>query len=93
MIKTLGCSVAAAAAPLLTAPAISTTADAVVHAARILLPHLEQGRRVDTLTLRVAMETAFGGSDATGEWDWKAAYEACEAATILFLRKFARGRP
>jgi predicted RNA methylase len=34
------------------------------------------------------METAFGGSDATGAWDWKTAYEACEAATILFLRKF-----
>ena len=34
------------------------------------------------------METAFGGSDAAGAWDWKTAYEACEAATILFLRKF-----
>ncbi len=34
------------------------------------------------------METAFGGSDAEGHWDWKTAYEACEVAQILFLRKF-----
>jgi hypothetical protein len=25
------------------------------------------------------METAFGASDATGAWDWKTAYDACEA--------------
>ena len=34
------------------------------------------------------MESAFGGSDADGAWDWKTAYDACEAATVLFLRKF-----
>jgi hypothetical protein len=34
------------------------------------------------------MEAAFGASDAAGAWDWKLAYEACEAAQILFLRKF-----
>ena len=34
------------------------------------------------------METAFAGSDADGAWDWKSAYDACEAATVLFLRKF-----
>ena len=34
------------------------------------------------------MERAFGGSDAAGAWDWKTAYDACEAATVLFLRKF-----
>src|SRR3984957_16605895 len=34
------------------------------------------------------MEGAFGASDAAGAWDWKSAYDACEAATILFLRKF-----
>ena len=38
--------------------------------------------------LRAAMETAFGASDADGAWDWKTAYDACEAATVLFLRKF-----
>ena len=34
------------------------------------------------------MVSAFGGSDADGAWDWKTAYDACEAATVLFLRKF-----
>jgi predicted RNA methylase len=34
------------------------------------------------------MENAFGASDADGAWDWKTAYDACEAATVLFLRKF-----
>ena len=37
------------------------------------------------------MEHAFGGSDADGAWDWKSAYEACEAATVLFLRKLDAG--
>ncbi|MFX5809088.1 hypothetical protein ABTE39_20590, partial [Acinetobacter baumannii] len=35
-----------------------------------------------------AMETAFDATDASGAWDWKAAYDACEAATVLFVRKF-----
>jgi hypothetical protein len=33
------------------------------------------------------MESAFGASDADGGWDWKTAYDACEAATVLFVRK------
>ena len=60
----------------------------VAEAARLLLPDLERGRRIDAATLRAAMERAFGGSDADGAWDWKTAYDACEAATVLFLRKF-----
>ena len=34
------------------------------------------------------MEAAFGGTDAEGAWVWKDAYEALEAAQVLFLRKF-----
>ena len=26
----------------------------------------------------------------SGAWDWKAAYEACEVATVLFLRKYGK---
>jgi predicted RNA methylase len=69
--------------PLAAAPAILAAAD---H----LLPYLERGQRVDAVTLRGAMETAFGASDATGAWDWKLAYEACEVATVLFLRKYGK---
>ena len=57
-------------------------------AAHLLLPHLERGQRIDASVLRAVMDFAFGGSDAEGAWDWKTAYDACEAATVLFLRKF-----
>lgn len=64
-------------------------ADRLLAAAQFILPHLEAGRAVDARALRDAMETAFGASDAAGAWDWKSAYDACEAAQILFLRKYA----
>ena len=65
-------------------------APAILAAANLLLPHLERGQRVDAAILRSAMETAFGASDASGAWDWKLAYEACEVATVLFLRKYGK---
>src|SRR5882672_9036288 len=77
-------SAAARAAASSLAPASA----AIAQAAQLLLPDLERGRRIDAGILRAAMESAFGGSDATGAWDWKTAYDACEAATVLFLRKF-----
>ena len=77
-----------AAAPLPVAPPAPAPAAALAHAARIILPHLERGQRVDAPTLRGSMASAFGGSDADGAWDWKMGYDACEAATVLFLRKF-----
>ncbi|UCI09485.1 strawberry notch family protein [Mesorhizobium sp. B1-1-8] len=80
-------SSAAAPAPV-AIPLVSETA--VVATASLLLPHLERGQRVDAARLRAAMEAAFGSSDATGSWDWKTAYEACEAATVLFLRKYGK---
>ncbi|MGO4835974.1 hypothetical protein AB4144_27405, partial [Rhizobiaceae sp. 2RAB30] len=60
------------------------TAAAILAAAQILLPHLERGKRIDAPALRHAMEITFGASDASGAWTWKTAYEACEAATVLF---------
>ncbi|MFV3077567.1 strawberry notch-like NTP hydrolase domain-containing protein [Niveispirillum fermenti] len=65
-------------------------APAILAAAELLLPHLERGQRIDAVALRTAMETAFGVSDASGAWDWKTAYEACEVATVLFLRKYGK---
>ncbi|MCM2449016.1 strawberry notch-like NTP hydrolase domain-containing protein [Agrobacterium vitis] len=75
--------VAAPVAPVAHAPAI-------LAAANHLLDYLERGERVDTTVLRSAMETAFGVSDSSGVWNWKAAYDACEVATVLFLRKYGR---
>ncbi|ODT30526.1 MAG: methylase [Hyphomicrobium sp. SCN 65-11] len=62
----------------------------LAEAARLLLAHLEHGRRVDTAMLRAAMEQAFGASDASGAWTWKTGYDACEAAAVMFLRKYGK---
>ena len=77
-----------AQAPVARTPVLS--APCILAAAQALLPHLERGQRIDSTMLRGAMETAFGASDASGLWGWKDAYEACEVATVLFLRKFGR---
>src|SRR5947209_7377191 len=80
---------AVAATPAIAAPVSTADAGAaLVATAEQLLPDLERGRAVDTHALRTAMTTAFGASDAEGAWTWKTAYDACEAAQILFLRKF-----
>jgi hypothetical protein len=63
---------------------------ALLAAATSLVADLECGRTIDAHTLRAAMTTAFGGSDAEGAWTWKNAYDACEGAQVLFLRKFGR---
>jgi predicted RNA methylase len=80
---------AIAAAPS-AAPAIlqSDAGLALATAARLLLADLERGQAIDAHALRTAMIAAFNGSDAQGAWSWKSAYDACEAAQILFLRKF-----
>ena len=80
-------STAFAAAPA-AMPASPDASAALVAAAASFLDHLAHGRAVDTPALRAAMFDAFGGSDAEGAWDWKTGYDACEAATVLFLRKF-----
>ena len=65
-------------------------AGALIAAARTLLPVLEAGRPLDATTLRSAMTRAFGASDAQGAWLWKDAYEAAEAAAVLFLQRYGR---
>jgi len=68
----------------------SDVAAKIVAVAEALQPALAAGQPIDTGMLRAEMERAFGGSDAAGAWDWKLAYEAGEAALVLFLRKFGR---
>lgn len=79
--------VGGAAMPLAFRPT-AVVASAVVKAARQLLSALERGDRIDAAVLRHAMEAAFGASDTSGAWNWKTAYDACEAATVLFLRRY-----
>jgi len=76
-------------APLVPVP-FSDPAPAILAVAEALQPDLAQGFQIDALRLRIEMERAFGGSDATGDWDWKLAYEAGEVALVLFLRKFGQ---
>jgi predicted RNA methylase len=84
-------SAAATAAARSAAHALSSSDGGVAlvaAAARLLLADLERGQEIDARALRAAMTAAFRGSDAEGAWSWKTAYDACEAAQILFLRKF-----
>ena len=64
--------------------------DALFTAAGTLLPVLEAGRPLDATTLRDAMTRALGAGDAQGAWVWKDAYEAAEAAIVLFIRRHGR---
>src|SRR5579863_4718503 len=79
---------AVAILPLFPQTVRPNTATALIGAATTLMEALAKGQALDAHALRAAMEAAFGASDAAGAWDWKLAYEAGEAAQILFLRKF-----
>ena len=65
--------------------------DALFAAAHALLPVLEAGQPLDAAILRDAMTGAFGASDANGAWVWKDAYEAVEAAVVIFMQRYGRG--
>ena len=62
----------------------------LIAAAKALLPALAAGRALDARTLREVMTRAFEGSDAEGAWAWKDAYEAAEAAVVLFVKRYGR---
>ena len=68
----------------------SVPAAALFAAGQALLPVLEAGRPLDAAALRGAMTRAFGAIDAEGAWVWKDAYEAAEAAVVLFLKRYGR---
>ena len=74
-------------APRSTAP---SPENALLEAAQALLPVLTAGRPLDKNALRDAMTRAFGATDAEGAWVWKDAYEAAEAAVVLFLKRYGR---
>ena len=63
---------------------------ALLAAATALLSNLEAGQALDAKTPREAMSAAFGASDTQGAWVWKDAYEAAEAAMVLFIQRYGR---
>ncbi|MCO5066793.1 MAG: strawberry notch family protein [Rhizobiaceae bacterium] len=77
-----------AAPPVAPASHAIDTAHAIHQAALLLLPFIEQGKPITTAALRTAMSDSFDGTDAQGLWVWKDAYEALEAAQVLFLRRY-----
>ncbi|CAM5290142.1 putative RNA methylase [Aquamicrobium terrae] len=83
-------SAAAVAVSLLASPDNDPAhrAATIFPAAGRLAHHLERGQPISAATLRSTMTEVFGGTDAQGCWNWKDAYEATEAAQVLFLRKF-----
>jgi predicted RNA methylase len=88
-IVTTASTVARRVAPLaVPAPHAIDAAQAIHQAATRLLSFLEEGKPITTTAPRTAMTDCFGGTDAQGFWVWKDAYEALEAAQILFLRRF-----
>src|ERR1700731_3751209 len=88
MLTPASAAPAAATLPLFPAPDPPDKVSGLLHAATLLAQLLGQGRALDSRALRSAMEAAFGGTDAEGAWVWKDAYEALEAAQVMFLRKF-----
>src|ERR1700752_2504620 len=88
MLDAVSAAPAAATLPLFLPQAPPDKVSGLIHAATLLAQLLGQGRAIDSRALRSAMETAFCGTDAEGAWVWKDAYEALEAAQVMFLRKF-----
>src|SRR3984893_18847586 len=88
MLTPASAAPAAATLPLFLPQAPPATVAGLLHAATLLAQLLGQGRALDSRALRAAMEGACGGADAEGVWVWKDAYEALEAAQVLFLCKF-----
>jgi hypothetical protein len=80
-----------AAAPARLPISQNTKAAKLLAAAAHLLASLERGVALDAHLLREAMTAAFEASDQHGAWVWKDAYEASEAAAVLFLRKYGPG--
>ena len=74
---------------LFAAPRPSDRAANLLAAARALAAQLARSRPLDRKLVSSVMTTGFGGSDAEGAWNWRDAYEAIEAATVLQIRRLA----
>ena len=69
-------------------PAHSDKPIRLLSAARSLMLRLSKGQALTAPVLRDALSGAFHGTDAEGAWVWKDAYDAAEAAIVLFLKHY-----
>jgi predicted RNA methylase len=60
-------------------------------AAQRLAARLGSGGALTAAAVSQIMTETMGGSDAAGLWSWRQAYDACEAASIIALRRGAVG--
>ena len=72
-----------------TGPVAQPRIPALGPAVQALCDQLVQGHRLSATILRDALSNATGGTDATGHWHWKHAYDCAEAALALFLHRHA----
>lgn len=77
-----------ALAPSNTPAPATAKGERIVAAAHLLVPLLEQGTKIEAHALRDTMRCVFQTNDNEGLWQWKDAYEACEAALVIFLQKY-----
>ena len=70
------------------APAYGDKPIRLLSAARSLMLRLSKGQALTAPVLRDALSGAFHGTDAEGAWVWKDAYDAAEAAIVLFLKHY-----
>jgi len=66
---------------------VQSKSDLLFAVANALAPRLAEGRHLRRADLVRAMEEAFGASDATGLWTMRDAYDALEAAQVLFVQQ------
>ncbi|WP_292730180.1 strawberry notch-like NTP hydrolase domain-containing protein [Nostoc sp. JL31] len=59
----------------------------ILNVAQELTKSLIEQRTISTRTIQAQMNRHFHGTAAEGAWQWKDAYEAVEAAQILYLRQ------
>ena len=69
------------------AATFSPAATSFLRVTRRLLPSRERRLCIEVILGR-PMEVGFGLIDATGSWDWKNASDVCEAAIVLYVRKY-----
>jgi len=64
----------------------------IIHTvAQILAPRIDAGAPIERTLLSALMTDAFGGSDASGRWSMRDAYDALEAAQVLAIRHGTSG--
>lgn len=69
---------------------VKPAAQRIFAAASRISNQIERGQPITAAVLSRIMSQAFDGTDAEGVWVWKQAYDACEAAQVLFLQKYGR---